>query len=419
MRIVIVNYRYFLSGGPERYLFNIKEMLEELGHEVIPFSVKHNKNVVSSYSEYFSSPIGSGEEIYGHEYKKDFGTILKASSRMIYSFEVKRKFKLLIKNVKPDLVYILQYQNKLSCSVVDAAYECGIPIVQRISDFAHICIDNIFYHYQSKTICEHCLKGSRIEAIRKKCANDSYINSVLKVAALKVQDIRKTREKISRYIIPALFTAKKFQEYGIPSEKIHHIPTFFKVAEEEDNKEVSYDQYFLYIGRIDPDKGLKTLVDAFVNTPYRLIIVGFSMEGYDSYLKDYLIGKKHNIVFTGKLDFSQIQFYLKTCLCTIVPSEWYDNMPNVVLESYAFSKAVLASNIGSLKDLIEENETGLHFEPGQSDSLLKTVTYAYENKSEIERMGRNGELRIRTKYSSDYHLRALLNVFHDVLNDRG
>ena len=45
MKIVLVNYRYFFSGGPERYLFNIKELLENKGHEVIPFSIKSSRNV--------------------------------------------------------------------------------------------------------------------------------------------------------------------------------------------------------------------------------------------------------------------------------------------------------------------------------------------------------------------------------------
>ena len=41
MRILIVNYRYFISGGPEKYMFNIKKMLEDNGHEVIPFSINY------------------------------------------------------------------------------------------------------------------------------------------------------------------------------------------------------------------------------------------------------------------------------------------------------------------------------------------------------------------------------------------
>ena len=44
MKIILVNYRYFISGGPERYYFNIKEILEKNGHEVIPFSVKSSSS---------------------------------------------------------------------------------------------------------------------------------------------------------------------------------------------------------------------------------------------------------------------------------------------------------------------------------------------------------------------------------------
>ncbi len=85
---------------------------------------------------------------------------------MLYSFEPKRKIKKLIRDTKPDIVYLLYYQNKMSASVIDGAYQMKIPIVQRISDFGHICVDNLFYIYQKREICERCLHGSRINAIR-------------------------------------------------------------------------------------------------------------------------------------------------------------------------------------------------------------------------------------------------------------
>ena len=65
MKLILVNYRYFVSGGPERYLFNIKSLLEENGQVVIPFSVKHPKNVHSEFSNFFLSSIASNSsEIY-------------------------------------------------------------------------------------------------------------------------------------------------------------------------------------------------------------------------------------------------------------------------------------------------------------------------------------------------------------------
>lgn len=415
MKIVLVNYRYFVSGGPERYMFNIMDLLTRNGHEVIPFSVKHNKNTPTPYEEYFLDPIGSGSEIYGHEYKKDFGTIMKATSRMIYSFEARKKMTKLLRDVKPDLVYVLQFQNKISCSVIDAAYDLKIPVIQRISDFAHICIDNIFYDYQKQSICERCLSGSKWNAVTNKCSNNSYANSILKMIALKVQDYRNTRDKITSFIIPAKFTVSKFVEFGVPAEKITHIPTFFN-AKEDAGQHITYGDYFLYVGRVDPDKGLFTLVKAFENTPYKLTIVGSSTDGYDDFLKDYLKDKKHNITFTGKLDFPGIARYLETCLCTVCPSEWYDNLPNAVLESYAFKKAVIASHLGSLKDLIVANETGIHFTAGNIDALRNSIEYMMNNRDKAMQMGTTAYDKLRTEYASQLHYDRLIQAFEKVVN---
>lgn len=53
MKIVIANIRYFVSGGPERYMFNIKEVFENNGHTIIPFSIKHANNRPSEYEQYY------------------------------------------------------------------------------------------------------------------------------------------------------------------------------------------------------------------------------------------------------------------------------------------------------------------------------------------------------------------------------
>ena len=44
MKICLVNYRYFVSSGPERYMFAVKTLLEARGHEVIPFSIRYRQN---------------------------------------------------------------------------------------------------------------------------------------------------------------------------------------------------------------------------------------------------------------------------------------------------------------------------------------------------------------------------------------
>lgn len=414
MKIVIVNYRFFVSGGPERYLFNIMEILEKNGHTVIPFSIKHNKNAPTEFQKYFLEPVGSGDEIYANEYKKNsLSTVATVLGRMLYSFDAKAKFTRLLNDVKPDLVYILHYQNKISASIIDAAFDLRIPIVQRISDFGHICINNTFYLPNENKVCEKCLQGSKWNGITHKCADGSLVNSVIKVAALKIEDFRHTLAKISAFCIPARFTLSKFIEFNVPEAKLHHLPTFFNGQISE---EVTYGNFFLYVGRIVPDKGLLTLMKAFVGTKYKLIVIGSASDGYDDVLKDFIHGQPHDITFLGKQDFPVIKAYLKDCLATICPSEWYENIPNTILESFAFSKAVLASDIGSLKELVEPGITGLRFTMGDHDALRRCLDECAANVDSIRKMGENAKQKLLTEYGEDVHYDKLMSVFHSVLS---
>lgn len=415
MKVLLINYRYFISGGPERYLFNIKEVLEENGHQVIPFSVKSNYNVKSKFEKYFLSEIGTGNEIYAEEYsKKDFKTIIKVISRLIYSVEAKRQIYRLVKKEKPDIAYILHYQNKISCSIIDTLSELKIPIIHRVSDFGHICANSIFYLYSSNEICERCLDGNKYNAIINKCVKNSYLYSTVRVFSLKLQEIFKIHSKIDYFIFPAQFTLEKYKQFGIPSSKCIHIPTFFNFHG-DDRYNVIYEKFILYIGRIEPEKGLMTLIKAFTDTEIKLKIIGFSSSGYDNILKEYLMDKKHNIEFLGKLQFDEIKYYLKKCLFTVLPSECNDNMPNTLLESYAFKKAVLASNMPSLKEFILNGETGVFFEKSNYLDLKEKVNYLVKNKDECVIMGNNGFKLLHEKYSEVVHYQRLMKVFNNII----
>jgi len=180
LKIILVNYRFFVSGGPERYMFNIVDLLQKHGHEVIPFSIRHDKNMPSAYEDYFISSVGKGDEVYAKDYKKtDIKTVFTALSRMLYSFEAKKKLEILIEAVKPDLIYVLHYQNKISASIFDAARKYGIPVVNRISDFGQICANSLLFRPRQKDVCERCLSGSKWNAVKYKCVDDSYIHSAI------------------------------------------------------------------------------------------------------------------------------------------------------------------------------------------------------------------------------------------------
>ncbi len=413
MRIALVNYRYFISGGPERYMFNIKELLESQGHEVIPFSVQSKKNFSSKYEHLFLSPIGSGNEVYFSEYKKSFKTLAKGFARMTYSFEAKRTFKKFLKTVKPDVVYILYFQSKISCSIVDAAYNLKIPVIQRISDYSMVAPCNSLYNPTKRDICEDCLHKSSLCAIKNKCIYHSSVYSFVKSLALWVQKIAGTRNKIEKFIFPSSFTLNKYIEGGYPKEKLVYLPTPFNENTLRKDLEISYESFALYIGRIDPDKGLETLIDAFVGTEFKLKIIGFSsVPGFQEKLEEKLNEKRHCIEFLGRMDFFKMQEYLARCLFTVIPSEWYDNLPNTLLESYAFGKCVVATNLGSLSENVENGKTGLLFKYKDFQDLMEKCRSLFKDPKQAIQMGANALKKIHTSYSMENHVKKLEEVFN-------
>ena len=429
MKIILVNYRYFISGGPERYYFNIKEILEKNGHEVIPFSVKSSRNFPNDYEKYFLD-IVDDEVYFAQAKKKTPKMILKSFTRMFYSFEAKKKMKQLIRDTHPDLVYIMQMHNKISPSIVDAARDMNVPVVHRISDFQYMCPNALFYNDRIG-VCEDCLKGKRFSCVKYKCVLNSSVYSGIKMMAKWLHDVMKVHKRINAFVVPSEFTLAKLNKYGIPMEKLNHIPTFFNLKEM--NPVVEYKPFVLFVGRIEKQKGLMTLVKAFEKLPFDLKIIGFSNDGYEDELKNYLgcpingnlktedaatFGKNGNIHFLGRKTFEEIVPYLKSCLCTTVPSEWYDNFPNVVLESYAYKKAVIATNFGSLQYMVDEGKTGLKFKYADIEDFRKKITYMFEHLEEARLMGENGYKLIETKYSPKTHYESLMSVFDKVMKNK-
>ena len=416
MKIIIVNYRYFISGGPERYLFNVKELLEKNGHTVIPFSVKSLHNQPSEYEKYFLEPIGEGKEVYFSEYKKtNFRTIMKSVSRMFYSFEAKKKLNRLIKATQPDLIYVLHYQNKISASIFDAAKNNKIPVVHRISDFSQICANGIFYRARKKDICERCLKGSKINAVINKCVYNSYFYSSVKVASLQLQQYLGLTKKIKAFVIPSKFTITKLQQYGFPEPKLFHIPTFFNFRSIKKTVDITYKPFALFIGRIEEEKGLMTLIKAFENTSFSLKIVGSSSSGFDQELKKYLENKNHHIEFLGQKSFDEIQAYLSQCAFTVMPTEVYDNFPNTILESYAFKKCVIATDTGSLREIVIDNQTGFLFPIKNVASLQKKIEYLFNDIPKCHELGENGYKKLNADFSENQHYNSLINLFNSVI----
>lgn len=412
MKILLVNYRYFISGGPEKYMFNIKNILEKNGHEVIPFSIHSNKNVETKYSKYFVEPIGDRNATYFEECKKTPKVIWQMISRSVYSFEVKRAIQKEIKEVKPDIVYIIHYVNKLSPSVIRGAKQLGIPVVLRLSDYFLLC-PRFDFMYQ-KQICEDCLSKGYRTCIKRKCVKGSLFASVIRVLSMKVHKAIHIYNDIDAFITPSEFLKKKLIKNGFDENKIHCIPTFTFSKSRVD--ESTMGEYGLYFGRITEEKGVETVIKAYEMLPeYKVKIMGDDTTEEAQRLKEYV--KEHqldNIEFLGFKGGTELEEIIKRAKFTLIPSIWYDNLPNTALESFQYSKPVIASNIGSLPELVIDKYNGYLFEPGNYKQLAEKIK-EFDDEDKVKIMGENSRSRLEDRFAAKTHYDNLLKIFQKVM----
>ena len=165
MKICLVSYRYFVSSGPERYLFGVKDLLEERGHEVIPFSVRYRANEPTPWAKYFVEPIAGDDEIRFRQHSWTVASVRRALERAFYSREVYDALSAELRDAKPDVAYVLPYIRKLSPSVLAALHDHGVPTAVRFSDFAMVCPQP--HLFRNDQICELCVGH---EACGRACA---------------------------------------------------------------------------------------------------------------------------------------------------------------------------------------------------------------------------------------------------------
>ena len=412
MKVLLVNYRYFISGGPEKYMFNIKKLLEENGNEVIPFSILSNKNNKTEYSRYFVDPIGTMDDTYYEECKKTPKVIFQMLSRSIYSLKVERAIKKEIKEQKPDIVYIIHFINKLSPSVIRGAKMMGLPVILRLSDYFLLC-PRFDFLYQKK-ICEECLVSGYKACIKRRCVKDSLLASTVRVFSMKFHRLIGVYNDVDIFITPSNFLRKKLVENGFDNEKIHCIPTFTLNNTKIENLNIG--TYGLYFGRITEEKGVDTIVKAYEMLPnYSVKIVGDDTTSEAKRLKKYILEKRlQNIEFLGFKSGVELENIIEGARFTLIPSIWYDNLPNTALESFQFSKPVIASNLGSLPELVEDGVNGYLFKAGNAVDLTEKIK-RLDNEELVKKMGKESKSKLENKFSSSAHYKELISLFKNYI----
>lgn len=201
--------------------------------------------------------------------------------------------------------------------------------------------------------------------------------------------------------------------YGADLDKVVVIPPgvnldHFYPIETEDAREVigipKNDMVFLYVGRVEPLKGIDTLLKAMACMNYErtvdhasLIIIGGNPNDTPQRMGAEMVRLREmcselcldrTVLFLGKKDQSFLHYYYSAADALVMPSH-YESFGMVALEAMACGTPVIASNVGGLSHLIKDGETGFHVPSGDVETLCQKLScIEYEQDTRL-RIGKN------------------------------
>jgi glycosyltransferase involved in cell wall biosynthesis len=218
----------------------------------------------------------------------------------------------------------------------------------------------------------------------------------------------KTWERlIDCYLVPFEFYRRKFVEAGLPAEKIVVKPHFV----EDRGVRQTVGNYALFVGRLAPEKGVDTLLDAWRELRHIPLLV--RGDGPLSPRVQQLARQSGGAVqLLPRLDQDGLARLMQGARFLVWPSEgYYETFGLVAAEAFSCGVPVLASRTGVMEEMVENGRTGLHFTPGDPEDLAAKVDWAWAHSGETTAMGRAARAEYEAKYTAERNYPMLMEIY--------
>ena len=390
MKVLFVHNFYQQFGGEDSAAIAERNLLESHGDEVLCFT-RHNDEI-KSYSLWDKAAF---------------------IPRTMYSHRTERELRKAVEDFAPSVAFVHNVYPLISPSLYHTLHALRVPIVQVVHDFRPFCPNGWFYI--DGEICERCKFGNYLHAVKHRCYKDSYILSALYSASLAGNRMAGMTDKVAAYVCLTNFYRQKMLEVGLPEKKLFIRPNFIDPAAfAPDRSSPGSGEYALYLGRLSSEKGPLTVLRAFEklpDVPLKIVGTGPLEAEMKQYIRDKNLVNVEMVGFKSGADKWQM---IKNALFAIIPSECYENFPMVSLEYFSGGRPIIASNLGGLPHIVEEDKTGMLYRPGDVDHLVEKNRCMLASPAQIAEMGKRGRELAETRYGPTESYSSLMNIFAQV-----
>lgn len=408
-RILLVHNYYKLPGGEDTVVENEKRLLEGQGHYVFLYARSNREMDGFSAWRKLLLPLTS-----------------------LFSLRTYREVKRLIGEKQIDIVHVHNTLALISPSVYYAALRCGTPVVQTLHNYRLVCPNGLLY--RDGHICEECIEKGYRCAVKHACYRNSRIQSLISVLVLRVHGFLGIYNRLN--LICLTDFQKRKTAWRFPKARIFVKPNFTDCPDSTNYSDSAYQPdsagqadnevyftenlkagHYIYVGRMEKNKGIWVLLKAFEQLEEEnisLLLVGTGPE--EKKIRRYLDEKRMKQVrYCGFQEKTWVMEHLKSARALILPSQCYETFGMTVIESFSCKTPVIISDIEALAGAVREQGAGLIFRHDSPADLCEKILEMERKPDFVKRAGLRAYRAWEECYGPAANLRRLEEIYNEVL----
>jgi glycosyltransferase involved in cell wall biosynthesis len=402
MRVLMLNAFHWLKGGVERTVFDETRWLEAAGHEVAHFATTDARNRPSPFARHFAPAADFGEDTPAWRQ-------LPQLSRAVWSAPAARALAGLLAEWRPDVAHVHAPSRYLTPSVIAELERAGIPTVMTLHDFKPWCTNRVLF--ARGAVCERCRGGHHWHAATTGCVQHSHLKSAVGAVEAYAHDRRGAYRSIRRWIAPSAFVREKAAELGADAARIRVLPHGVERAVAVTGPASALpEHYVLYAGRLSEEKGVYGLpAVAKAIQPIPLLVAGGGpLAAWLNHRDD------GNLKSLGHLAEDALAAVRERARVVLVPSLFPETFGYAVAEAQLDARAVVASHIGALSELVTHEVTGLLVPPGDVPALVEATQRALGDPA-AKGWGEAAQRRALTAFAPAVHAHGLVRIYEEAV----
>jgi glycosyltransferase involved in cell wall biosynthesis len=392
VKILLVHNSYQQPGGEDVVFDQERQMLETAGHQVVLYG-------------------RSNWEVDGYRGLQRIGL----AKSTVWASDVKHEFLRLLREERPDMVHVHNTFVMISPSIYSACYEERVPVVLTLHNYRLLCPAATFF--RDGAVCEECVDSSLLRSVQHACYHGSRATTAVLATMLAVHRARGTwTREISCFIALTEFSRERFVAGGLPPDKIFVKPNF---VHPDPGSRSGDGEYALFVGRLSPEKRVSTVLAAWkrLRISIPILVIGGGPDRPQLEAQAHQDGLQ-NIRFLGQVPREQTMAAINRARFLVFSSEWYENFPVTIAESFACRAPVIASRMGAMKEIVSDGRTGLHFNPADAEDLAQKVEWAWTHPDEIRAMGLEARHEYESKYTAEKNYPRLMEIYDWAIKSR-